>query len=368
ILTGQAPFHSILIHMDDHGIMVVDEQPLDRRAQVRVEQITANCHDIQRSGTWATPGLALQASRRFRKRCTGPLQQAAAHDPELAGQGWKSKGSPEPTPAILIAFRAIAGADDGWGYGLIPGGQLLNLHGLNPTQRRCLSQRQAPCLGQERLSSEHMLRDEGVVEAPDPFQLSRQGPGQYYICARLDSQMQIGFACHRHTARIDHHQLGTTSTGSVDVGYEVHLRYGDIVTPDKNQLRLSHVFRSHQGNSAVGAHAGLAFYPAAQGTARQVRGAKPVKEPEIHRTAGEKAMRASIVERHNRPSTVFLLNAGKTRVNKIQGLLPCNAGELACTLGASAFEGCEKAIRTVHKFGVMADFGANGTTCEGIDM
>src|SRR4030095_9238915 len=121
------------------------------------------------------------------------LQQASTHDPKLAGQGWESKDSTEPTPAILIAFRSIAGADDGWGYALIPGGQLLNLHGLNPTQSRCLSQRQAPRLGQERLSSEHMLRDEGMVETSNPLQLSRQGPGQYYICARLDGKMQIGF-------------------------------------------------------------------------------------------------------------------------------------------------------------------------------
>jgi hypothetical protein len=198
------------------------------------------------------------------------LQQAAAHDPELAGQGWESKDSPEPTPTILIAFRSIARADDGWGYSLIPGGKLLNLRGLNPTQRRGLSQRQAPCLGQERLSSEHILRDEGVVEAPGPFQLSHQGPGQYHIGARLDGEMQIGFACYRHTARIDHYQLGTTATRRVDVGHEVHLRYGNIVAPDKNQLRLSHVFRSHQGHSAVGAHEGLTFHATTQWTARQM--------------------------------------------------------------------------------------------------
>src|SRR5215813_3177559 len=193
--------------------MVVDEQPFDRRTQIGVEQIATNSYNVQGPGAWSTPVLALQAPRRFRKRCTGPLQQAAAHDPELAGQGWESKDSTPPTPAILIAFRAIAGADDGRGYGFIPGGKLLHLRGLNATQRRGLSQRQAPCLGQERLNSEHMLRDEGMVEAPDPFQLSRQGPGQYHICARLDGQMQIGFACYRHTARIDHHELGTTATG-----------------------------------------------------------------------------------------------------------------------------------------------------------
>ena len=317
ILTCQAPFHGILIRMDDYGIMVVDEQPLDRRTQIGVEQITTNSHNVQGPGVWSTPGLALQPPSRFRKRCAGPLQQTATHDSELAGQGWESKDSTEPTPAILIAFRSIAGADDGRGYGLIPGGKLLNLRGLNPTLRRGLSQRQAPCLGQECFSSEHMQRDEGVVEAPDPFQLSRQGPGQYHICARFDGQMQIGFACHWHTARIDHHQLGTTATGSVNVGHEVHLRYGDIVAPDKNQLRLSHVFRSHQGDSAVGAYEGFTFHATAQRTARQIRGAKPVKKSQIHRTAGEKAMRTSIVERDNRLSTECLLDVCKTRTNKI---------------------------------------------------
>ena len=212
-----------------------------------------------------------------------------------------------------------------------------------------------------------MRRDEGVVEAPGPFQLSRQGPGQYHICTRLDGQMQIGFACHRHTARIDHHQLGTAATGSVDVGHEVHLRDGDIVAPDKNQLRLSHVFRSHQGDSAVGAYEGFTFHATAQRTARQIRGAKPVKEAEIHRTAGEKAMRTGIVERYNRLSTECLLHVCKTRINKIQGLLPCDASELAGPLGASTFEGGEKAVRTMHEFGVVADFGANRTTCEWID-
>ena len=130
----------------------------------------------------------------------------------------------------------------------------------------------------------------------------------------------------------------------------MHLRHGDIVAPDENQLRLSHVFRSHQGDSAVRTHEGFAFYATAQWTARQIRGAKPVKESEIQR-AGEKAMRTSIIERHNRLSTVCLLNACKTRIDKIQGLLPCEAGELACTLGASAFEGCEKTVRTMHEFG-----------------
>src|SRR5215831_8468342 len=125
----------------------------------------------------------------------------------------------------------------------------------------------------------------------------------------------------------------------------MHLRHGDVVAPDENQLRLSHVFRSHQGDSAVGAYEGLTFHATAQGTARQIRGAKPVKESQIHRTAGEKAMRAGIVERHYRLSTGFLLDVCKTRINKIQGLLPGNAGELAGTLEASAFEGCEKAVR-----------------------
>src|SRR5262245_58640573 len=128
------------------------------------------------------------------------------------------------------------------------------------------------------------------------------------------------------------------------------------------------MFRSHQGDSAVGAHKGFTFHASAQWTACQIRGTKPVKESDIQRAASEKAMRTSIVEWHNRLSTVFLLNAWKTRIDKIKGLLPCDASELACTLGARAFEGCEKAVRTMYKFGVMADFSANGTTCEGIDV
>src|SRR5262249_13737736 len=126
--------------------------------------------------------------------------------------------------------------------------------------------------------------------------------------------MQIGFACHWFTAMIDHHQLGIMSTGSVDVGHEMHLRLGNIVDPDENQLRLSHVFRSHQGDSAVGAYEGFTFHATAQWTARQIRGAKPVKESEIHRTAGEKDMRAGIVERHNRLSTGFMMDVCKTRL------------------------------------------------------
>jgi len=93
----------------------------------------------------------------------------------------------------------------------------------------------------------------------------------------------------------------------------VHLRHGDIITPDENQLRLSHVFRSHQGDSAVGVHKGFTFHASAQWTACQIRGTKPVKESEIQRAASEKAMRTSIVEWHNRLSTVCLLNACKMR-------------------------------------------------------
>src|SRR5215468_3357774 len=109
----------------------------------------------------------------------------------------------------------------------------------------------------------------------------------------------------------------------------MHLRHSNIVAPDENQLRLSHVFRSHQGDSAVGAYEGFTFHATAQRTARQIRGAKPVKESQVHRTAGEKAMRTGIVEWHNRLSTGFLLDACETRINKIQGLLPGDAGELA---------------------------------------
>src|SRR5262245_1853125 len=78
-------------------------------------------------------------------------------------------------------------------------------------------------------------------------------------------------------------------------------------------------------------------------------------------------MWTGIVEWHNRLSTVFLLNGRETRIDKLQGLFPCNAAELAGSLGASAFERRPQAVRTMHDFRIVADFSANGTTCEGID-
>src|SRR5262245_10468787 len=116
ILACQAPLHGILVHVDNHGIVDADKQPFNWRTQVGGEKIDTKSHNIQRPGAWATPGLALQAPGCFWKRCTGPLQQASTHNPKLTGQGWESKDSTEPTAAILIAFRSIAGADDGWGY------------------------------------------------------------------------------------------------------------------------------------------------------------------------------------------------------------------------------------------------------------
>ena len=49
----------------------------------------------------------------------------------------------------------------------------------------------ARALGHERLDAEHVLLDEGAIEAADALELDRERPGQHHVGARPQREVQV---------------------------------------------------------------------------------------------------------------------------------------------------------------------------------
>src|SRR6267378_3257942 len=142
-------------------------------------------------------------------------------------------------------------------------------------------------------------------------------------------------------------RLGSTTTSlaplrrAIDDGCHVQARPRDVVAPRHDQLAVLDLLGRDAGRrGAIGAGPRLAADTAAERRAVEQRRAEPVEEAQVHRPAGEDAVRAAVVQRHDRLRAVRGDHRREARVDEIERLGPRDRRERACALGAGAAQRC----------------------------
>src|SRR5919204_3401298 len=161
--------------------------------------------------------------------------------------------------------------------------------------------------------------------------------------------MEIRLLGDLSTQRIDDDELAGRALCFADLPDEVEIGNRRVVAPDDIELCVPGEFGRATGNEPVGSCPGLAAHAAAEGAAVKLRRTEAIEEARRHAVAGEKAVRAGIVERHDRLRTPPADDFGDTLVDLVERQLPGDALELAGALGSGATQRVEKALRTVDK-------------------
>src|SRR5437773_6355225 len=111
VLSLQRPLHPILVWMDDQRVVVVDEQGLDWRLQIVIEEQPTDVKNIDRPRLRRHEIGARQSIERLRKCMTCAADKATSRNAELACQRWQSGDGAQPGAAVLIALESVPPGD-----------------------------------------------------------------------------------------------------------------------------------------------------------------------------------------------------------------------------------------------------------------
>src|SRR5207244_13319315 len=117
---------------------------------------------------------------------------------------------------------------------------------------------------------------------------------------RPERDVEIGPAGDHRPPWVDDDEPRARLSRAVDERHEMEIRPRDVVAPDNDQPGVSDLLGPDAGDRAEGPDPRLGADPAAaRPTIEQAR-AELVEEAEVHRPAGEHAVRARVVERQGR--------------------------------------------------------------------
>ena len=333
ILAQEAPAHAVLVRVHDDGVVVVDEQRLDRRRQIGIEQVRADVDDIEHARARGHQVGALQPRHGLREGLARPVDEATAGHPELAGQRGQREDRADAVAAVLVALEAIAHADGRGRQRVIPLGELPHLRRGHPRDALGIGQRHRARPLHVRLEAFHVALDEGAVEGAAPLQLGGERPGQDQVGARPERDVQIRLLGHLGAHGIDHHELPASAPHLVDEGHQVQVRPRDVTAPGHDQLGQRHLLRPHPGHRAERPHPRLGADASAQRLSVEERGAELVEEAQVHGAAREHPVRPRVVQREHRLRTVRGDHRGDARVDDVERLVPGDRLKAALALG-----------------------------------
>ena len=138
--------------------------------------------------------------------------------------------------------------------------------------------------------------------------------------------------------RVHDDELGAGPARPVDHGHEVEVRPRHVAAPGDDQLRVLGLLGANARHRTERPDPRLRPDAAAQGAAVQQAGAEPVEEAEIHRAAGEQAVRPGVVERQDRLRPVSGDHGRKSVMDDVERLGPRDPLEAPFALGADASE------------------------------
>ena len=322
ILAQEAATEAVLIRMHDHRVVVVDEHRLDRRIQTLVEEVRADVDDVERARARRHEIRPLQAARRFREREPGAVDEPAAGHAELAGEGGQREDGADAAAAVLVPLEAVADADGGGRDRRVPLGERTNLRLGHAADARGVFHGEAARLRHVVVEPVDVARDEVRVERAPPLELGGHRPRQHDVRARLQRDVQVRLSRDRRPARIDDDELGAALARAIDQGHEVKIRPRHVVAPRHDEPRVLDVLRTHAGDRAERAHPRFRADAAAQRFAIEQARAEPVKEAQVHRAAGEEAVRPGVVQREDRLRAVLGHDRGEALVDLVERLVP----------------------------------------------
>ena len=324
--------------MYDDGIVVVDEERLDRRRHGRIVQVPADVDDVDQARAGRDEVGARQARRRLREREPGAVDQPTARHAELSGERGKREDRADAAAAVAVALEPIADRDHCRVHGPIPLGELAHealVHAADPRRvRQAVAARERHVV----LEPVHVARDELAVEAALPLEIGGHRPREDDVGPGPERDVQIGLLGDLRAPRVDDDELGAPAAGLVDDRHDVQIRPRHVAAPGHDQLRVLGLLGPDARRRTKGADPGLRADTAAERTAVEQTGAEPVKEPKIHRTAGEHPVRAGIIQRQDRLRSVRGDDGREALVDDIERLGPRDALEASLALGARAHE------------------------------
>ena len=107
IFPGECSAHAILVGMSRDGIVVVDENRLDRRAQGLGEQQAGDVHDIGRTCAFGHEVRALQSGGGSRKGMAGLGEHAGAKAAVVAGECLQRHGGAQAGTATVSTANSF---------------------------------------------------------------------------------------------------------------------------------------------------------------------------------------------------------------------------------------------------------------------
>ena len=156
-----------------------------------------------------------------------------------------------------------------------------------------------------------------------PLDLRRQREGEHDIGAGADLDEEIGLLGDTRALRIDDDQPGADLPACrLDLPREMQVGHRDVVAPHHDEIGVANLLGRHPGGGAVEARVGRAPDDSAELSAREQGCTEPVEEPSIHRTAGQLAVRAGVVQRQHCLRPVPCDGTGDAGVDQVQGLIP----------------------------------------------
>ena len=296
ILAGEAAAEAVLVGVDDERIVVVDEERLDRRREVGIEEVAPHVHDIEDAGARGRQVGALQARGRLGEGLAAAVDEAASRQPPLARERGQGEDGAAAAAAVLIPLQPVAHADRGGRQRVVPLGELADLGLGHVADRGRPGGRITPGLVHEGLEALDVRLDEGAIEAAAPLELRRERPGEDDVGARPEGQVQIGVLGELHALRIHHHEPGPLPARLVDDGGEVEVAPRHVVAPDYDEPRVARRLGPDPGHRPIGAHPCLAAHAPAEGLPVEEGGAQAVEEAQVHGPAREQAVRARVVQ------------------------------------------------------------------------
>ena len=130
--------------------------------------------------------------------------------------------------------------------------------------------------------------------------------------------------------------------------------HGDVVAPDDDEVRVTHLLRRHAGCGSVETRVGGTSHDSAQLPAREQRGSQAVKEATVHGASGELTVRPGVVQRQHRLRTVARDRAGNAGMDEVQGFAPGDGRERTLSAPARALERANKPCGSVHELRIGA--------------
>src|SRR5712692_2336782 len=268
-------------------------------------------------------------------------------------------GSAKTAAAVSVALEPVADGDHRRCQRPVPLDELSDLALVHAADPRGVRHRVATRQRHVLLEAGHVTLDERAVEPSLAFQLGRHCPREHDVRPRAERDVEIGLLGDLCPPRVDDDELAAGATRAVDDRYEVEVRPRHVAAPGDDELRMLGLLGPDAGHRTERPDPRLGADASAERPAIEQARAEPVEEPEVHRTAGEHAVRSGIVERKDRLRAVGGDHGRESLVDDVERLRPRNALEAPFTLGTRAAQRRLEAPLAVDEAGIrLRDLGA----------